>query len=114
MRASLSQNRLPQQASVRTEELVNYFPYDYPLPDKAAEPFRITASVFPSPWAPGRRIMHVGIKGYAVQAAERPRANIVLLVDVSGSMNQPNKLPLLKQSLAMLASTLDPSDTVAI
>jgi Ca-activated chloride channel family protein len=114
MRASLAQNRLPQQGSVRTEELVNYFPYDYPLPEGASEPFRTTASVFPSPWAAGRKIVHIGIKGYAVQAAERPRANIVLLVDVSGSMDQPNKLPLLKQSLAMLASSLDPRDTVAI
>jgi Ca-activated chloride channel homolog len=114
MRASLARNALPQQGSVRTEELVNYFPYDYPLPERASEPFRTTASVLPSPWAAGRRIVHIGIKGYAVQAAERPRANIVLLVDVSGSMNQPNKLPLLKQSLAMLASNLDPRDTVAI
>jgi Ca-activated chloride channel family protein len=114
MRASLARNALPQQGSVRTEELVNYFPYDYPLPEGASEPFRTTASVFPSPWAAGRKIVHIGIKGYAVQAAERPRANIVLLVDVSGSMNQPNRLPLLKQSLAMLASSLDPRDTVAI
>jgi Ca-activated chloride channel family protein len=114
MRASLAQNRLPQQGSVRTEELVNYFPYDYPLPEGASEPFRTTASVFPSPWASGRKIVHIGIKGYAVQAAERPRANIVLLVDVSGSMDQPNKLPLLKQSLAMLASNLEVRDTIAI
>jgi Ca-activated chloride channel homolog len=114
MRSSLSQNRLPQQGAVRTEELVNYFPYDYPRPDKPEEPFRVSASVFPSPWAEGRRIVQIGIKGYAVQPAERPRANLVLLVDVSGSMNEPNKLPLLKQSLAMLATTLDARDTVAI
>lgn len=114
MRASLAQNRLPQQGSVRTEELVNYFPYDYPLPEGASEPFRTTASVFPSPWAAGRKIVHIGIKGYAAQATERPRANIVLLVDVSGSMNEPNKLPLPKQSLSMLASNLDARDTIAI
>lgn len=114
MRASLARNALPQQGAVRTEELINYFPYDYPRPDKADEPFRISTSVFPSPWAEGRRILHVGIKGYAVQPAERPRANIVLLVDVSGSMNEPNKLPLLQQSLAMLTETLDSHDTISI
>lgn len=114
MRASLAQNALPQQGAVRTEELINYFPYDYPRPDSADEPFRIQASVFPSPWTSGRKILHVGIKGYAVQPTERPRANLVLLIDVSGSMNEPNKLPLLQQSLAMLTGTLDPRDTIAI
>jgi Ca-activated chloride channel homolog len=114
MRSSLAMNALPQQAAVRTEELINYFPYDYPKPESAEEPFRISTSVFPSPWAEGRKILHVGIKGYAIQQAERPRANLVLLVDVSGSMNEPNKLPLLQQSLSMLTETLDARDTVAI
>jgi Ca-activated chloride channel homolog len=114
MRSSLAQNVLPQQGSVRTEELINYFPYDYARPDKADEPFRISTSVFPSPWSEGRKILHVGIKGYAVQPEERPRANIVLLVDVSGSMSEPNKLPLLQKSLTMLTDTLDARDTIAI
>src|SRR5262249_13700978 len=114
VRASLNRNLLPQPAAVRTEELVNYFPYDYAAPKSASEPFRTTVAVFPSPWAPGRKILQIGIKGYAVQAAERPRANLVFLVDTSGSMDAPNRLPLVKQSLAMLLDQLAPGDRVAI
>jgi Ca-activated chloride channel family protein len=114
VRASLSRNVLPQPAAVRTEELVNYFPYAYPAPTSASEPFRTTVAVFPSPWSAGRKIVHVGIKGYAVQAATRPRANLVFLIDTSGSMNAPNRLPLVKQSLAMLLTQLEANDRVAI
>jgi Ca-activated chloride channel family protein len=114
VRASLNRNVLPQPAAVRTEELVNYFPYAYPAPTSATEPFRTTVAVFPSPWAAGRKIVHVGIKGYAVQAATRPRANLVFLIDTSGSMNAPNRLPLVKQSLAMLLTQLEARDRVAI
>lgn len=114
MRASLNGNVLPQPASVRTEELVNYFPYNYPAPTSANEPFRTTVSVFPNPWSEGRKIVQIGIKGYAVQAATRPRANLVFLVDTSGSMNAPNRLPLVKQSLSMLVTQLDTNDRVAI
>jgi Ca-activated chloride channel family protein len=114
VRASLNRNVLPQPAAVRTEELVNYFPYAYQAPTSAAEPFRTTVAVFPSPWAAGRKIVHVGIKGYAVQAATRPRANLVFLIDTSGSMNAPNRLPLVKQSLAMLLTQLGANDRVAI
>lgn len=114
MRASLNGNVLPQPASVRTEELVNYFPYNYPAPTSATEPFRATVSVFPNPWSEGRKIVRIGIKGYAVQAAARPRANLVFLVDTSGSMNAPNRLPLVKQSLSMLLTQLDANDRVSI
>ena len=68
VRASLNRNVLPQPAAVRTEELVNYFPYAYEAPVTPAEPFRTTVAVFPSPWAEGRKILHLGIKGYAVPA----------------------------------------------
>jgi Ca-activated chloride channel family protein len=114
MRASLNRNVLPQPAAVRVEELVNYFPYAYPAPSSASEPFRTTVAVFPSPWSEGRKIVQIGIKGYAVQATTRPHANLVFLIDTSGSMDEPNRLPLVKQSLALLLSQLDGNDRVAI
>jgi Ca-activated chloride channel family protein len=114
VRASLNRNVLPQRAAVRTEELVNYFPYAYEAPATPTEPFRTTVSVFPSPWSEGRKIVQIGIKGYALQTAARPRANLVFLVDTSGSMDAPNRLPLVKQSLAMLIAQLDANDRVAI
>ena len=114
MRASLNRNVLPQPAAVRIEELINYFPYAYPAPASASEPFRTTVSVFPSPWSEGRKIVQIGIKGYAVQPATRPRANLVFLIDTSGSMEAPNRLPLVKQSLALLLAQLEANDRVAI
>jgi len=114
VRASLNQNVMPQPASVRTEELVNYFPYDYAGPKTTAQPFSTNVSVMPSPWSPGRKLVRIGIKGYSVQRATRPRANLVFLIDTSGSMQEPNKLPLVQQSLDMLLDELDPRDTVAI
>jgi Ca-activated chloride channel homolog len=114
VRASLNRNVLPQPAAVRIEEFINYFPYAYPAPASASEPFRTTVAVFPSPWSEGRKIVQIGIRGYAVQPAQRPRANLVFLIDTSGSMDAPNRLPLVKQSLAMLLSQLDANDRVAI
>src|SRR6185503_220398 len=79
-RASLNRGVLPQSAAVRVEEMINYFPYSYPAPANANEPFRTTVAVFPSPWSEGRKIIQVGVKGYAVEAATRPRANLVFLI----------------------------------
>ncbi len=114
VRASLARNALPQQAAVRTEEMINYFPYDYAPPKSAAQPFSSHVSVFPSPWSPGRKLVRIGIKGYAVERETRPRANLVFLIDTSGSMDQPNRLPLVRQSLAMLLDQLAPDYKVAI
>ena len=114
VRASLNRNMMPQPAAVRTEEMVNYFTYDYARPASAQEPFRSNVTVMPSPWSPGRKLVRIGIKGYEIQRATRPRANLVFLVDTSGSMSEPNKLPLVKQSLSMLLDQLAPSDTVSI
>jgi Ca-activated chloride channel family protein len=114
VRASLNRNVLPQPAAVRTEEMVNYFPYDYAPPRSAAQPFSTNVAVFPSPWSAGRKLVRIGIKGYAIQRASRPHANLVFLIDTSGSMQEPNKLPLVQQSLRLLVDELAPTDTVAI
>lgn len=114
VRASLNQNVLPQKDAVRVEELINYFPYDYAAPEDKAEPFRASVSMFPTPWNTHTKLLHVGIKGYTLAKAERTRANLVFLIDTSGSMNEPNKLPLLQNSMKLLLSSLEPDDTVAI
>src|SRR3569623_1834506 len=98
VRASLNRSTLPQPAAVRTEELVNYFPYDYAAPTSAAQPFSTNVAVFPSPWNAGRKLVRIGIRGYDIQRAPRPRANLVFLIDTSGSMTAPNKLPLVNQA----------------
>jgi len=114
VRASLNQNVLPQPAAVRPEEMINYFPYDYAAPESANQPFATNIAVLPSPWTAGRKLVRIGVRGYAIQSKARPRANLVFLIDTSGSMNAPNKLPLVQQSLSMLLDQLGPKDHVAI
>lgn len=114
VRRQLSQGVLPQKDAVRIEEMINYFDYDYPLPESRDMPFRPTVAVTASPWAEGRKLVHIGIKGFDMAPAEKPRSNLVFLLDVSGSMNSPDKLPLLKTSMRMLVDTLAPEDTIAI
>jgi Ca-activated chloride channel family protein len=114
VRAALNQNVLPQQDAVRVEELINYFPYDYAGPDSKEEPFKANVSVFPTPWNTHTKLVHIGIKGYRIEPREKPRSNLVFLIDTSGSMDAPNKLPLVKNSLKMLLDTLDKTDSVAI
>lgn len=114
VRRQLNQGVLPQADAVRVEELINYFDYDYPLPESRQQPFAASVAVSDSPWAEGRKLMHIGIKGYDLVATEKPRTNLVFLLDVSGSMNSPDKLPLVKQSMELLLTSLDPDDTVAI
>ena len=114
VRASLNNGVLPQKDAVRVEELINYFPYDYPGPESRETPFAANVSILPAPWNPAARLMHIGIKGYALDRGAAPRANLVFLVDVSGSMDEPNKLPLVVSSLKLLLDTLAPEDTVAI
>ena len=114
MRASLNQMVLPPQDAVRIEELINYFPYNYPLPDSREAPFAASVSVLPAPWNPTNRLLHIGIRGYRQDPGAAKQANLVFLVDTSGSMNAPNKLPLLVNSLKLLLETLAPQDRVAI
>ena len=114
VRASLNGGVLPQKDAVRVEELVNYFPYDYPGPESRETPFAASVSLLPAPWNESTRLMHIGIRGYALDTGAAPRANLVFLVDVSGSMDEPNKLPLVVSSLKLLLGTLAPEDTVAV
>ena len=114
VRRSLNAGRLPPKDAVRVEEMINYFPYDYARPESAAEPFRANVQVFPSPWNARNQLVHIGLKGYDLKSAERPRANLVLLVDISGSMGPADRLPLLKNAFRMLLDNLKPDDTVAI
>jgi len=79
VRASLNRNVLPQPAAVRTEEMINYFPYDYASPEDREHPFSTNVSVFPSPWAQGRKLIRIGIKGYSVERTNRPHANLVII-----------------------------------
>jgi Ca-activated chloride channel family protein len=114
VRGSLNQNVLPQKDAVRVEELINYFPYDYAGPSDRAQPFKATASLMPTPWNPDTRLLHIGIKGFALNGQEKPKSNLVFLLDTSGSMEEPNKLPLLVNSMKMLVDALGPEDSVAI
>jgi Ca-activated chloride channel family protein len=114
VRRALNAGRLPPQAAVRTEEMINYFRYDYPAPEGASEPFKPTVTVVPSPWNVGNQLVHIGIKGYDLKSAERPPANLVFLIDVSGSMAPQDRLPLVKNGLRMLVDELKPDDTVAL
>ena len=114
LRAALNEGWLPQSNAVRTEELVNYFPYDYAPPATRDAPFAAHVSVMPAPWNDAARLMHIGIKGYALDRAEAPPANLVFLVDTSGSMDAPDKLPLLVRSLKLLLTGLAAEDRVAV
>ena len=114
MRASLNRGVLPQPDAVRVEELVNYFAYDYAPPESTETPFAAHVALMPTPWNDATRLMHIGIKGYTFVPEARPPANLVFLVDSSGSMDEPNKLPLLVNSLRLLLDTLAPEDRVAI
>lgn len=114
VRRMLNEGRLPPADAVRIEELINYFRYDYPLPQNRAQPFSTNVTVAPSPWAEGRQLVHIGLQGYNIVPQERPPLNLVLLLDVSGSMNAPNRLPLLQQSFRMLIDQLNERDRVAI
>src|SRR5207244_1845751 len=113
VRRFLSQNRLPPADAVRIEELLNYFRYSYPQP-AGDDPFSVNMELADCPWQPGHQLLRIGIKGKEVQAKERKPGNLVFLVDVSGSMEPENKLPLLKQALKMLVGELTENDRVTI
>jgi len=112
VRRALNNGTLPQKNAIRIEEMINYFDYDYAVPEQGGHPFQPTVAVYDSPWRSGNKIIHVGIKGYQIQ--EKPKSNLVFLIDTSGSMNSSDKLPLLVNSFKMLLDTLSPDDTIGI
>ena len=114
IRRFLRQGRLPNQDAVRAEELINYFSYQYDQPESLAQPFSVSTEIAPTPWNKNTKLLHVGIKGYEKSLEELPASNLVFLVDVSGSMNSPDKLGLLKSSLKMLSKQMRSQDRVAI
>ena len=114
IRRILREGRLPPTDAVRIEEMINYFRYDYPVPSSRRTPFQVTTELGPSPWNPNTRLLLVGLQGYRADTAELPPANLVFLLDVSGSMRAPDKLPLLQSALRLLTAQLRPQDRVSI
>jgi Ca-activated chloride channel family protein len=114
VRRFIDNGSAPHRDAVRVEEMINYFDYGYARPTSAARPFAVTTAVAASPWAPGRQIVHVGLQGYELPEAQRRPLNLTFLVDVSGSMNRPDKLDLAKQSMNLIIDRLRPQDRVAV
>ena len=114
IRRMLKAGNMPTQDAVRTEELINYFSYQYPLKQDPATPFNVHRELAATPWNPDTHLLHIGIKGYGLPASQLPPANLVFLVDVSGSMRSADKLDLLKSSLKLLTKRLGPEDRVSI
>ena len=113
VRRILQSDKLPPSGAVRIEELINYFPYDYPEP-QPGDPFSVNVEVSRAPWNSQHQLVRIGLKGRGIPAVGRPASNLVFLIDVSGSMQDANKLPLLKRSLRALVETLAAKDRVAI
>jgi Ca-activated chloride channel family protein len=113
VRRHLSDGALPPRGAVRIEEMVNYFPYGYSGPG-GMDPFAVHTEVASCPWQPRHRLVRIGLKGRIIDSGERPAANLVFLIDVSGSMESHDKLPLLVQSLKLLAAGLAAQDRVAV
>ncbi|MBP1765599.1 MAG: von Willebrand factor [Firmicutes bacterium] len=113
IRRYINSGKLPPADAVRTEELLNYFTYDYPQPT-GDHPFSLTTEVGACPWNPAHQLVLIGLQGKTLQPAEIPPSNLVFLIDVSGSMSASNKLPLLKTAFHMLVNQLRPEDKVSI
>lgn len=114
VRRSLTEGWVPEPDAVRIEELINYFNYNYPAPTDASTPFKPTVSVYPTPWNGKTQIVQIGIKGYVPPVTEDKPSNLVFLIDTSGSMDEPDKLPLLKRAFALLVDQLGANDTISI
>ncbi len=113
VRRFLTNDQLPPLDAVRIEEMVNYFEYDYPQP-KGDEPFLVSTEVAACPWNPEHQLALIGLQGLKIEKSDLPPNNLVFLLDVSGSMNNPDKLPLLKSAMRLLVDQLRPEDRVSI
>ncbi len=113
VRRYINQGNLPPVDAVKVEEMINYFDYDYPAPD-GEHPFSVSTEVSTCPWNPKHYLMHIGLQGKHIDKTNLPASNLVFLLDVSGSMESPDKLPLVKRAFSMLVNELRPEDRVAI
>ena len=115
VRRIIGYGQIPPKDAVRIEEMVNYFDYDYPAPEEgSASPLRVSPELAPAPWNPNHLLLRIGLQAKKIDLAKAPPSNIVFLIDVSGSMDEENKLPLLKSSFKMLLGQLRPDDKIAI
>jgi Ca-activated chloride channel family protein len=114
VRSLLQDGYLPDPDAVRIEEMINYFPYDYRAPESLDVPFASSLSLLPTPWNPRTELLRIGIKGYVPPAEARQPQSLTFLIDTSGSMDEPNKLPLLKRAFGLLVDTLRADDSVSI
>jgi Ca-activated chloride channel homolog len=113
VRRFIEDGQLPPKDAVRIEELINYFTYDDATPT-GEHPFAVTTQLGAAPWKPGHQLLRIGLRSHAIDRSDMPPANLVFLIDVSGSMQSPDKLPLLKQAFGLLVDQLRPVDRVAI
>lgn len=113
VRRFINTNQYPYKDAVRIEEMINYFSYDYPLPKKT-QPFAIYTEISGCPWNPDHRLIHIGLQGKMLESKHLPPSNLVFLLDVSGSMEPANKLPLLKKAFKLLVNELGEKDRVSI
>lgn len=114
VRRLLNQGQQPPVDAVRVEEMINYFHYAYAMPADRSVPFAITTEMGPSPWASGRHLLHVGLRGYSGARDVLPSLNLVFLIDTSGSMQSPNKLDLVKASIRLLGARLRAQDHISL
>lgn len=114
VRRFLNQGTMPPIDAIRIEEMINYFNYDYPAPNKGAHPFKVYSELTQCPWNEESKLLHIGIQGQRIDTKDLPTSNLVFLIDVSGSMKSRNKLPLVKESFKLLVEALREKDRVAI
>lgn len=113
IRRMINDGYLPEPDAVRIEEMLNYFNYDYPEPT-GEEPFSVSTEISACPWNPDTRLLMIGVQGRAVDKSQQKPSNLVFLIDVSGSMDEPDKLPLVKNAFLLLCEELNKNDTVSI
>ncbi len=114
VRRMLNSGKMPRHDAVRIEEMINYFSYTYPVPGEQTKPFEVMTEMAPSPWRKDAWLLHIGVQGYDIAEKDLSPANLVFLVDVSGSMQSADKIDLLKSSLKLLSKQMDAEDRIAI